>query len=87
MGGRGGVRFRGWLARRPFARWPTALARPGPLTVHLSPGTYPGPFILPEGVRLEGSGADSVLAVDGAQAPVLRVGRDAELARLAVRGG
>ncbi|WP_240359030.1 hypothetical protein [Pyxidicoccus trucidator] len=72
---------------RPLRSLAEALARPGPLTVHLGPGTYPGPFTLPEGVRLEGNGADSVLAVDGKDAPVLRAGRDAELVKLAVRGG
>jgi len=72
---------------RPLRSLAEALARPGPLTVHLAGGTYLGPFTLPEGVRVEGLGSDSVLSVEGSDAPVLRAGRDAELVRLSVRGG
>jgi len=72
---------------RPLHSLAEALARPGPLTVHLGGGTYLGPFTLPEGVRVEGLGSDSVLSVEGADAPVLRAGRDAELVKLSVRGG
>lgn len=64
-----------------------ALARPGPLTVHLAAGLYVGPFTLPEGVRLEGAGPATVLHVPGGEGPVLRAGQGATLADLAVRGG
>ncbi|WP_240360419.1 DUF1565 domain-containing protein [Pyxidicoccus caerfyrddinensis] len=72
---------------QPLRSLAEALIRPGPLTVHLGAGTYTGPFTLPEGVRLEGQGPASVLATEGAEAPVLRASRDAALVDLAVRGG
>jgi hypothetical protein len=72
---------------RPLRSLAEALARPGPLTVHLAPGTYPGPFTLPGGVRVEGRGAGSVLFAHGPDAPVLRAGGDAVLVDLAVVGG
>ncbi|WP_241758654.1 hypothetical protein [Pyxidicoccus parkwayensis] len=72
---------------RPIRSLAEALIRPGPLTVHLGVGTYSGPFTLPEGVRVEGQGAASVLTVDGEAEPVLRAARDAALVDLVVRGG
>ncbi len=72
---------------RPLRSLAEALARPGPLTVHLAAGTYTGPFSLPDGARVEGLGATSVLHAEGADAPVLRAGRDSALADLAVQGG
>ncbi|MCY1016368.1 hypothetical protein [Pyxidicoccus sp. MSG2] len=72
---------------QPLRSLAEALIRPGPLTVHLGAGTYAGPFTLPEGVRLEGLGPASVLSTEGAEAPVLRAGRDAALVDLEVRGG
>lgn len=70
----------------PLRSLAEALIRPGPLTVHLGAGTYPGPITLPEGARVEGQGAASVLAVEGA-ALVVRAGREAALVDVAVRGG
>ncbi|MBZ4421211.1 hypothetical protein [Myxococcus sp. RHSTA-1-4] len=72
---------------RPLRSLAEALARPGPLTVHVALGTYTGPFTLPAGVRVEGQGPGSVLYVEGPDAPVLRAGRDTALADLAVLGG
>jgi hypothetical protein len=71
---------------RPLHSLAEALARPGPLTVHLGGGTYLGPFTLPEGVRVEGLGSDSVLSVEGADAPVLRAGRAGPAPRPASAG-
>lgn len=71
----------------PLRSLAEALIRPGPLTVHLGAGTYPGPITLPEGARVEGQGAASVLAVEEAAALVVRAGREAALVDVAVRGG
>ncbi|TQF10464.1 hypothetical protein FJV41_39395 [Myxococcus llanfairpwllgwyngyllgogerychwyrndrobwllllantysiliogogogochensis] len=57
---------------RPLRSLAEALARPGPLTVHLAAGAYRGPFTLPEDVRLEGEGPGTVLLVETPQGTVLR---------------
>lgn len=57
---------------RPLRSLAEALARPGPLTVHLAAGAYRGPFTLPEDVRLEGEGPGTVLLVEAPQGTVLR---------------
>ncbi len=72
---------------RPLRSLAEALSRPGPLTVHLAPGLYVGPFTLPEGARLEGAGPSTVLHLPGAEGTVLRAGRGAALEDLAVQGG
>ncbi len=72
---------------RPLRSLAEALARPGPLTVHVAPGLYAGPFTLPQGVRVEGAGPSTVLHVEGAEAPVLRADKGAALADRVGQGG
>lgn len=57
---------------RPLRSLAEALARPGPLTVHLAAGEYRGPFTLPADVRLEGEGPATVLLMEGPEGTVLR---------------
>ncbi len=73
---------------RPFASLARALAEAGgsPLRVHLEPGRYPGPFVLPAGLELVGAGEGSVLVGEGAQ-PVVRAPEGATLRRLGIQGG
>lgn len=75
---------------RPFGSLSEALARvPGggpPLRVHLAPGRYPGPFVLPAGVELVGAGAGSVLHGGGTE-PVVRAPGGALLKDLVLEGG
>ncbi|WP_255203885.1 hypothetical protein, partial [Myxococcus sp. AM011] len=108
--GRGGIRAEVWVdaawwrpgdgaRERPLRSLAEALARPGPLTVHLAAGEYRGPFTLPADVRLEGEGPATVLLVEGPEGTVLRAagptggspgnpGVDGVLLRnLEVRGG
>ncbi|MFY0564867.1 hypothetical protein ACN28E_13505 [Archangium lansingense] len=60
---------------RPFASLSEALARVQeggpPVRVHLAPGRYRGPFVLPAGLELVGAGEGSVLYGEGAE-PVIR---------------
>lgn len=72
---------------RPLRSLAEALARPGPLTVHLAAGTYTGPFTVSRGTRVEGQGATSVLYAEGPDVPVLRAGGDSALVDVDVRGG
>ncbi|MCP3101950.1 hypothetical protein LZ198_24080 [Myxococcus sp. K15C18031901] len=74
---------------RPLRSLSEALGRRGPLTVHLAPGDYPGPHVVPPDTRLEGAGAGAVLLPgegDG-DGTVLRVSGGAALAGVEVRGG
>ncbi|MBN1208323.1 MAG: hypothetical protein JXB05_25915 [Myxococcaceae bacterium] len=71
---------------RPFRTLGEGLAvRPLP-TVHIAPGLYPGPFVLPKGARLVGVGASTVLYVEGRE-PVVRTEAGATLEQLALQGG
>jgi hypothetical protein len=71
---------------RPFRTLAEGLAvRPSP-TVHLAPGQYAGPFLLPAGARLVGAGASTVLYVEGRE-PVVRTEAGATLEQLALQGG
>jgi hypothetical protein len=71
---------------RPFRSLPEALAGAGAVTVHLAPGRYPGPFVLPEGIRLEGAGAATVLRGEGPET-LVRARGDAVLTGLVLEGG
>ncbi len=72
--------------QRPFRTLGEALAqRPVP-TVHIAQGLYPGPFMLPAGVRLVGVGPTTVLFVEGRE-PVVRAAAGALLERLVIQGG
>lgn len=75
---------------RPFASLSEALARvPGgasSVRVHLAPGRYPGPFVLPAGLELVGAGEGSVLHGEGA-GPVVRAPEGVLLRSLALEGG
>jgi hypothetical protein len=71
---------------RPLRTLGEALAlRPVP-TVHLAPGLYAGPFALPQGARLVGTGPTTVLHGEGG-GPVARAEAGATLERLAIQGG
>lgn len=70
----------------PWRTLGEALAAPGPVWVHVARGLYAGPFTLPAGTRLEGTGATTVLYTDGVETAVRAPG-GAELVRLAVQGG
>lgn len=75
---------------RPFASLSAALARvPGgasAVRVHLAPGRYPGPFVLPAGLELVGAGEGSVLHGEGA-GPVVRAPEGVLLRGVALEGG
>jgi hypothetical protein len=71
---------------RPFRTVVEGLAvRPAP-TIHVGPGLYAGPFLLPAGARLVGVGASTVLYVEGRE-PVVRAEGGATLEQLAIQGG
>jgi hypothetical protein len=71
---------------RPFRTLGEALAlRPVP-TVHVAPGLYAGPFVLPAGARLVGVGPATVLLVEGRE-PVIRAEAQATLEQLTIQGG
>ncbi len=67
---------------RPFKTVPQPL--PAGLTVHLRSGLYPGPFVLGEGTRFDGSG-EVVLTGEAGQTVV--TGTGATLERISVQGG
>ena len=73
---------------RPFTRVEEALRHVGtggsPFRVHLAPGRYPGPFVLPPGLELVGEGA--VLQGEGT-GPVVRAPEGATLRGLGIQGG
>ncbi|WP_395832000.1 hypothetical protein [Archangium violaceum] len=75
---------------RPFSTLVEALARAAdggrPLRVHLAPGRYRGPFVLPAGLELVGAGEGSVLEGEGA-GPVVRAPGGAVLRGVAIQGG
>lgn len=75
---------------RPFASLSEALARmPGggtPVRVHLAPGRYPGPFVLPARLELVGAGEGSVLYGQGV-GPVVRAPEGVFLRGLTLEGG
>jgi hypothetical protein len=71
---------------RPFRTLAEGLAvRPAP-TVHVAPGLYAGPFLLPADAHLVGEGESTVLYVEGRE-PVVRMEAGASLERLTVQGG
>ncbi|RKH89564.1 hypothetical protein D7Y13_40555, partial [Corallococcus praedator] len=69
---------------RPLRSLSEALARPGPLLVHLAPGRYEGPFRLPGGIRLVGAGPFTVLTAPNPATGVVEAGGEASLESLAV---
>ncbi|WP_375771422.1 DUF1565 domain-containing protein [Archangium gephyra] len=75
---------------RPFSSLSEALARvPGgaaSVRVHLAPGRYPGPFVLPAGRELVGAGEGSVLYGAGTE-PVIRAPGGGLLKGLVLEGG
>ncbi|RKH52064.1 DUF1565 domain-containing protein, partial [Corallococcus llansteffanensis] len=71
---------------RPLRSLSEALTRPGSLLVHLAPGRYEGPFLLPEGASLVGAGPTSVLTVAGAGPGVVETQGEASLEALMVEG-
>ncbi|PTL79066.1 hypothetical protein [Vitiosangium sp. GDMCC 1.1324] len=75
---------------RPFTSLAEALARAvkggAPLRVHLAPGRYAGPIVLPAGLELVGAGEGSVLRGEGA-GPVVRAPEGAFLRGLDIQGG
>ncbi|MBU8894339.1 DUF1565 domain-containing protein [Corallococcus sp. M34] len=71
----------------PLRSLAEALALPGRPRVHLAPGRYAGPLQVPDGARLTGGGAGTVVwAEDGAEA-LLRLEGGAELTGLEFQGG
>jgi len=71
---------------RPFRSLAEGLAvRPAP-TVHIAPGLYAGPFLLPADAHLVGVGESTVLYGEGRE-PVVRMEAGASLERLTVQGG
>jgi hypothetical protein len=71
---------------RPFRTLAEGLAvRPAP-TVHVAPGLYAGPFLLPADAHLVGAGESTVLHVEGRE-PLLRLEAGATLERVALQGG
>ncbi|QRK08918.1 hypothetical protein JQX13_01725 [Archangium violaceum] len=75
---------------RPFSTLAEALTRGAeggrPFRVYLSPGRYPGSFVLPAGLELVGAGEGSVLQGEGA-GPVVRAPKGSSLRSLAIQGG
>jgi hypothetical protein len=75
---------------RPFASLSEVLARGlgggAPVRVHLAPGRYAGPFVLPAGLELVGAGEGSVLHGEGTE-PVIRAPGGIRLKGLALEGG
>lgn len=70
---------------RPLARLEAALARRGPLRIHLGPGRYAGPFRLPAGTELV---ADGEVVLHGPpEAPVVLAPSGARLVGLVLEGG
>ncbi|HSP81040.1 MAG TPA: hypothetical protein VLQ93_21130, partial [Myxococcaceae bacterium] len=74
---------------RPFTTLAPALARAeaagAPLRVHLAPGRYRGPFVLPAGLELVGGGEATVLQGEGEEV-VVRAPRGVTLRRLGLEG-
>jgi len=72
---------------RPFGSLDEALSRAAaggsPLRVHLAPGRYPGPFVLPAGLELEGEGS----VLEGTKGPVVRAPEGALLRGVEIQGG
>ncbi|HEX8439549.1 hypothetical protein [Archangium sp.] len=56
------------------------------MRIHLTPGRYPGPFVLPAGLELVGEGEGAVLHGEG-EGPVVRAPEGATLKGLGVQGG
>ncbi|MBM7118536.1 hypothetical protein [Archangium primigenium] len=72
---------------RPWRSLAEALARadgPRPPRIHLAPGAYPGPFVLPAGAEVVGEGA---VLVGGGEGPVVRAAGGALLRGLTLQGG
>ena len=67
---------------RPFKTVPQPV--PAGLTVHLRAGLYPGPFVLGEGTRFEGSGE---VVLTGEAGETVVTGAGATLEKLSVQGG
>lgn len=72
---------------RPLRQLGEALVRPGALTVRVAPGRYPGPFLIPPGVRLEGQGPGVVLHAEESSRAALQVGEGVLLSDVVVLGG
>lgn len=72
---------------RPLRSLSEALARPGPLLVHLASGRYEGPFRLLPGTRLVGEGASTVLTARDPGVAVVGARGEALLGALTVEGG
>ena len=71
---------------RPFRTLAEGLAlRPAP-TVHVAPGLYAGPFLLPGDAHLVGAGESTVLYVEGRE-PLVRLEAGATLERMVLQGG
>ncbi|WP_052518018.1 hypothetical protein [Archangium violaceum] len=75
---------------RPFTSLHEVLARGlgggTPVRVHLAPGRYAGPFVLPAGVELMGAGEGSVLHGAGTE-PVIRALEGVRSKDLVIEGG
>ncbi|WNG24490.1 hypothetical protein F0U62_11025 [Cystobacter fuscus] len=73
---------------RPFQALGRVLAREAgtPLRVHLAPGRYPGPFVLPAGWELVGEGEGAVVYAEGAET-VVRAPGGARLRGVVIEGG
>lgn len=72
---------------RPFKTLQAALAAvPAPRRVTLRPGLYRGPFVLPEGMWIDGPEA-AVLYVDGPEGAVIAPAGSAELEGFSIQGG
>ncbi|TSC33831.1 hypothetical protein [Corallococcus sp. Z5C101001] len=72
---------------RPLRSLSEALARPGPLLVHLASGRYEGPFRLLSGTRLVGQGSSTVLRASDPGAAVVGARGEVGLEALTVEGG
>ncbi len=75
---------------RPFATLTRALIHAGeggaPVRIHLTPGRYPGPFVLPAGLEVVGEGEGVVLHGEG-EGAVVRAPEGATLRGLGLQGG
>ena len=70
----------------PFRTLAEALAVRHAPTVHVGPGLYAGPFVLPSGARVVGAGESTVLYVEGL-GPLVRLEQAGELSQLSLQGG